>query len=371
VKISAARISRFRLPLAAPLTTAHGVITVREGVLLELGAEGGLRGFGEAMPLAGFGLESIDEANRALQKIARVLIGQDVRDLGGALARCSRVAPLAPAARAAGDAALHDLAARLRGVPIAQLLVGDRAPRARLRISALISAREPVVAAASARERIARGYDTLKIKLGADLDRDLARITAVREAVPRAVRMRLDANGTFDEGEALRALERCARFDPEYVEQPIAARDAASWSRMRSRSPVAVAADEAVCDEASALALLDRGAVDRLILKPAALGGLGAAFRIATRARAFGVGVVVTSFLDSAIGRTAALHLAAAIDGDDVAVGLATGSLLARDLADIPDAARISLPAGVGLGIVPDPVALARCAVGAASAIAA
>lgn len=371
MKINAARVSRFRLPLAAPLTTAHGVITLREGVLLELGTERGVRGVGEAMPLPGFGLESIDEANRALQKIARALIGHDARDLSGTLACCGAIAPLAPAARAASDGALHDLAARLRGVSIAQLLAGDRAPRAQLRVSALIGAREPALAASSARERVALGYDTLKLKLGADLDRDLARIAAVRDAVPRGVRVRLDANGAFAESEALRALERCARFDPEFVEQPIAARDAASWSRMRAVSPVAVAADETVCDEASALALLDRGAVDRLILKPAALGGLAVAFRIATRAHAFGVGVVVTSFLDSAIGRTAALQLAAAIDGDGAAAGLATGSLLARDLADAPDSARVSLPAGVGLGIAPDPVALARCAIGAASALAA
>ncbi len=371
MKIIAARVSRFRLPLAAALMTAHGVIVARSGVLLELDTASGLRGFGEAMPLPGFGLESIEEADGALRQIARALLGCDARDLAGNLAGSRAVAPAAPAARSAADCALHDLAARLRGVSIARLLAGDRAPLAQLRVSALIGDREPTAAAARARERVARGYDTLKLKLGADLDRDIARIAAVRAALPRVVRVRLDANGAFCEREALRALAHCARFDPEFVEQPIAAHDVASWSRLRARSPVAIAADEAARDEASALALLDRGAVDRLILKPAAQGGLDVAFRIAARARDYGVGVVVTSFLDSAIGRRAALHLAAAIEADEAAAGLATGSLLATDLAHAPDAPRLAVPVGAGLGIAPDPIALLHCAVGAALEVAA
>lgn len=365
------RVSRFRLPLVAALATAHGVIEERDGVLLEIETRGGLRSAGEAMPLPGFGLESIEAADAAAHAIGRALLGCDARDLEGALACARTAAAGAPAAIAAADCALHDLVARGRGVSVAALLSGDRAPRSPVRSGALVADREPAAAAARARGLVAQGYDTLKLKLGVDLDRDLARLAAVHAVVSGAVRLRLDANGAFREREALCALERCARFDPEFVEQPIAAHDAASWSRLRSLSPVAVAADEAVRDEASALALLDRGAVDRLVLKPAALGGLAAAFRIAARARACGVGVVVTSFLDSAIGRTAALHLAAAIDGDRTAAGLATGSLLARDLAVAPDAPRVALPAGAGLGIEVDPIALARCTLGTPAELAA
>ncbi len=371
MKISAARVSRFRLPLVAALATAHGEIRARDGVLFEVETRSGLRGFGEAMPLRGFGLESQRAADAALQEIARALLGHDVRDLRGALACCHATAPHAPSARAAADCALHDLAARSQGVSVARLLAGDRPLRAWLRVGALVGDREPAEVASRARALVARGYDTLKVKIGTDLDRDVARIAALRSAVPRALHLRLDANGAFAESDALRALDACARFDPAFVEQPIAARDVASWSRLRALSPVAIAADEAVRDRSSARALLDRGAVDRLVLKPAAVGGLAVAFEIAAYARACGVGVVVTSFLDSAIGRAAALHLAAAIDDGDAAAGLATGSLLACDLAELPDAPRIALPAGAGLGVAPDCVARARCAVGASIEMAA
>ena len=74
--------------------------------------------------------------------------------------------------------------------------------------------------------------------------------------------------------------------------------------------------------------------------------------------------MVVTSFLDSAVGIASALHLAAALPPGPAA-GLATGDLLAEDLADlcIGDG-WIPLPRGAGLGVAPDASRLARCATG-------
>ena len=107
-------------------------------------------------------------------------------------------------------------------------------------------------------------------------------------------------------------------------------------------------------------------AADLLVVKLAAVGGLRAARRIASLAAEAGVGVVVTSGLDSAVGVTAALQLSASLDGALPACGLATGNLLRDDLADPPQPQRgvLALPRGPGLGISPDPNRLARCAVG-------
>jgi o-succinylbenzoate synthase len=361
----------FRLPLVAPLATAHGVIAVREGALLELATAAGRRGFGEAMPLRGFGLEGFDAARSALGSIAAALLGRDLRDLVGALACIAEVAPRAPAARAAADVAVHDLAARCAGVSVASLLAGERASRACVRASALVAADEPAVAAQCAVEFAAAGYATLKLKIGRDLDRDCARVAAVRAAIGDRVALRLDANGAFDEREAAIALERFARFAPAFVEQPLATHDVAAWTRLRSGAPVAIAADESVCDAASARALLDRGGADWIVLKPAALGGLAATLKIAADAHACGVRVVVTSFLDSALGRNAALQLAAALPNEAEDAGVATGALLSDDLAHFADAPRIALHDAVGLGVAPDPRALARLATGAASELAA
>ena len=103
-------------------------------------------------------------------------------------------------------------------------------------------------------------------------------------------------------------------------------------------------------------AVLATRAVRRLVLKPTALGGLLAAMAIAERACRAGLECVVTTTLESAIGVTAAAHVAAAIDGG-LAHGLATAGWLAADVAcPIAGGALLRLSAAPGLGVAPDGV---------------
>jgi o-succinylbenzoate synthase len=370
VRISAARITPLRLPLREPLPTAHGTVTQREGALLELETQRGARGYGEALPLPGFGLETPAEAARALEELARELLGRHAESPAALLDASERTAPAAPAARAALDVAVHDLAARAQGVSLARWLASHAGtkPHARVPVSALVTAPDPQGAAAEARQRLSQGFRTLKLKLGAsEFERDLARVAAVREAAGAEVALRLDANGAWKEADAPPRLRELARFGIEFLEQPVAAPEVEALARLRAAAPFPIAADEAVRSESDAEALLAACAVDLLVLKPAAVGGLRVASRIAARARRARVPVVVTSFLDSGLGRTAALHLAASLPGAPRAAGLATGELLAEDLAASPPVSEgaLALPQGPGLGVAPEAEALQRCAAAA------
>ena len=367
VRIHAARITPLRLPLREPLLTAHGAVTQREGALLELETQRGVRGCGEALPLPGFGLETPAEAGRTLEELARELLGRHAESPAALLDASERTAPAAPAARAALDAAVHDLVSRAQGVSLAHWLASREGtkPHARVPVSALVAAPDPQGAAAEARRSSAQGFRTLKLKLGAsEFELDLARVAAVREAVGAEVALRLDANGAWKEADTPRRLRELARFGIEFLEQPVAASEVEALARLRAAAPFPIAADEAVRSEADAEALLAARAADLLVLKPAAVGGLRAACRIAARARRAGVPVVVTSFLDSGLGRTAALHLAASLPGAPRAAGLATGELLAEDLAASPPVLEgaLALPQGPGLGVAPADELLQRCA---------
>jgi L-alanine-DL-glutamate epimerase-like enolase superfamily enzyme len=197
-RIIAARITPLRLPLRAPLATAHGAVTQREGALLELETQSGVRGCGEALPLPGFGLETPAAATRALEALARELLGRRMESPAALLDAGERTAPEAPAARAALDGAVHDLVSRARGVSLAHWLASREGtkPRTGVPVSALVAAPDPSDAAAEARRRLAEGFRTFKLKLGAsEFERDLARVAAVREAVGAEVALRLDANG--------------------------------------------------------------------------------------------------------------------------------------------------------------------------------
>ena len=370
MRISAAWITPLRLPLREPLPTAHGAVTQREGALLEIETQRGARGCGEALPLPGFGLETPAEAVRALEELARELLGRHAESPAALLDASERIAPAAPAARAALDVALHDLVARAQGVSLARWLAshaGTR-PHARVPVSALVAAPDPQDAAAEARRHLADGFRTLKLKLGAsEFERDLARVAAVRQAAGSEVALRLDANGAWKEADTPPRLRELARFGIDFLEQPVAASEVEALARLRAAAPFPIAADESVRSKEDAAALLAASAADLLVLKPAAVGGLRVASHIAARARHAGVPVVVTSFLDSGLGRTAALHLAASLPGAPRAAGLATGELLGEDLTASPPISEgsMALPQGPGLAVVPDAEALQRCAAAA------
>jgi L-alanine-DL-glutamate epimerase-like enolase superfamily enzyme len=235
-----------------------------------------------------------------------------------------------------------------RGVPLRRLL-DVRAPDV-VPVSALLAAREAAALAREARAAAEEGFGTLKLKVAhAQIEEDLARAAVVRDAAGPTVRLRLDANGGWDEPTALDALRRLARLEVELCEQP--ASDVASLKRLRGATPVAIAADESV--RRANGELLD--AVDAVVLKPMVLGGLLPALRWAHRAIERGLRVVVTTSLDGAIARLGAAQLAAALlaKGPLPDAGLATGRLLANDVCDDPAPpvhGRIALPSAPGLG---------------------
>jgi o-succinylbenzoate synthase len=365
VKLTAARITPVELTLAAPLATSRGAIASRRGAVIELVAESGASGWGEALPLPGFGLESVDATCTALERIAAALLAESM-DLATALDISDSQSTAARSARAAADFALHDLAAQEAGTDVAGLLCPS--PRRRVDVGALLRGGEPAVVAAAARSAALCGFRTLKLKLtGDDLAEDEARVAAVREAVDPGVALRLDANGAWKEATACEGVTKLAPYAIEMIEQPVPAADVAALRRVRNVSPIPIAADEAVCDLESATQLCEAGAADVIVVKPAAVGGLRAARRIAAVARRAAVEVVVTSFLDSSLGIAAALQLAAALPATRFAAGLATAELLADDLASPHAVANgaMGLPGRPGLGRRVRADSLRRCATGA------
>ncbi len=370
MRIVRAQLAPYRLALRAPLATAHGAIEARSGWLLALTTDTGAVGFGESAPLLGFGLETAQQTQAALRAAAERLVGAPLGEGPGAdartpveavLERAFDALPQRPAARAAVDCALCDLAAQASGISLAQWLAesSGRAPRATLPVNAVLAptAREAACEALAAAR--AQGFRTFKAKVGGrPLDEDLARIAALRARLRPGERLRLDANGGWSEAQAARALDAIGPDRIEYVEQPLAPGDVDALARLARRG-VPIAADESAASLDAVHALLARAAAHVIILKPAAVGGLHASLRIIAAAAEHGVDVVVTSLIDSAVGVAMASALAAALptpaDGAPRAHGLATSGLLAADVATPPaiEAGELRVPTAPGLGVAP------------------
>jgi len=345
------------LRFARPMLTARGEFTQRTSVLLELRDDAGHAGFGEAAPWPGFGTESAEEATAWLREVAARIEGASLQSVGS----LEQLLAGAPASLAALRGALCDLAARGAAQSLAQYLASRMPATAgavldHVAVHALLTSQDPATLREEAANARAAGFRALKIKLGAvPLELDLARARAVRDGAGAAIALRGDANGAWNVGTARSALDALAPLGFEYVEQPLPATDIGGLASLRRCSPVRVAADESVATAEGALRLIDIGAADVVVLKPATLGGPWRALEIAALARAAGIGVVFSHTFESAVGAHHALHCAAAWGDAGAVHGLCTAGLFAPDVAAPVTCTNgaASIGAGPGIGVMP------------------
>lgn len=339
-----ANLERISLPISEPLTSAVDTVDVRELILVCLEGEHEMIGWGEAAPLEAFDGVSYQRCLGALEQQLAAIEGCAKDASGAELLDAARKADPLPQALAAIDTALWDLAGQRDGVPLATLLAAE--PLARVPVNAVIGADAADAAAAQARDAVAAGFRTLKVKVGDD--EDVERLEAIRVAVGPEVAIRIDANGAWTVDQAVDALSALEPFGIEFVEQPVTGLAQIELLRQQTEMPIAL--DES-CSEDGALA---SGVADLVCLKLGRAGGISALLAQAALVRSSGAEVYIASMLDGPVGIAAALHAAAALR-IAIPCGLATldrfdgfdGGLLA------PSDGAISVPLGPGLGVGP------------------
>src|SRR3954469_24187568 len=76
---------RYTLPFRAPVRTAHGMWSAREGLLLRLENDAGIVGYGEIAPISWFGTESVDEAEEVCAKMGSYVTEEQLAEAPGRL----------------------------------------------------------------------------------------------------------------------------------------------------------------------------------------------------------------------------------------------------------------------------------------------
>ena len=179
------------------------------------------------------------------------------------------------------------------------------------------------------------GVDTAKIKVGTGIKEDLARIAAVRKHLPKA-KIRIDVNGSWSVKEALSNISAIYEVTGdllEYVEQPVASLDELKQLKEGMSLDVKIAGDEVLRKAKDPFAISLDGAIDILMLKVSPLGGIKQAMDLASHHK---LPVVISSALESAVGISYGLALAARVPNLDYACGLGTSALFNQDVSDIP-----------------------------------
>lgn len=279
-----------RFGLTSPFCISRGVKTAADVITVTI-AEGEVAGRGEGVPYARYG-ETIDTALAAINAV-----GDAIRD-GASRRDIARAMPPG-AARAAVDAALWDLEARLAGSSVARLAgLAEPAPVA----SAITIGLDTPAAMAAAASKVAH-VPLLKVKVGRDAP--AAQIAAVRAAAP-APQLIVDPNEswTIDDVVGLQDVLVAQRVD--LLEQPLPAGADGALAGIASRVPLC--ADESLHIAADLDGLADRYAFVNVKLDKT--GGLTEALSLADAAIDRGFGLMVGCMVCSSLGIAPALLLA-------------------------------------------------------------
>lgn len=317
---------RYRLPFRAPVRTAHGPWSEREGVIVRLTAEGGAAGFGEAAPIPAFGTETVDEIEAACREIGEWVDGDRLASVPTRLA-CLRQA----IAAAQAEVGLAD------DRPPADSTAGEEKTKspAYVALVALLPAGRAALGQIEPKAEI--GFRVFKWKVGVgDLADELALLDDVCARLPNGAKLRLDANGAWDRRKAERWLERCTERPVEFVEQPVAAdaRGAADFLLGLAQDfPTPLALDESLVHEGDVERWLGAGWPGVFVVKPSLLGDVAGTVARLEKARA---AVVFSSALETGVGARAALRVALAWRGEARAHGFGVWPLFADGRFDGP-----------------------------------
>jgi L-Ala-D/L-Glu epimerase / N-acetyl-D-glutamate racemase len=271
-------------------------------VQVEIG-HGGVSGVGEAAPIERYDVSA--ESALAYVEAQADALGDDPFALDEIFDRLPREQF---AARAAIDAALHDLQGKLTSLPVHRLL-GLR--RTGPPTSWTIWLGDPDDMARRAERATADGrFRRLKLKLGARDGHDVERVRAVHAATPLPLQVDVNEYWTLDE-----ALDSLPQLEIDYCEQPLPAGDPGG-PELKRRSPVPIYVDEDchTLDDVAACAERAHG----INIKLAKSGGIREAVRMAHAARALGLGVMLGCMLESGLGIAAGAHIASLCDHVDL-----------------------------------------------------
>jgi o-succinylbenzoate synthase len=339
----------YRLPLRRIWQSARGFMHERKGWLLCAQAQG-LRGYGDCAPLPEAGTETHETAFAALKDWHDRAVGQP---LARVIDEIEADRSVAPAARFALECALLDLTAQEAGLTLRQWLVPTAADS--VAVNATLGPLGEVTPE-MIQSCYGSGFRVMKIKVGLeDPGIELGRLTHLTRQLPPEAALRLDANGAWSHEQAIPMLSALNALPIESLEEPLREPNRDRLEQLQTVARFPLALDESLCHQGYHPMPLETLPLRRIVLKPAVLGGLRRTLDLATRARAMGIEVVLTSLIESAAGLWPSLQLAAALPSP-LAHGLATSPWLAHDLGRAPDTVqgRIRLDPCPGSGFHPN-----------------
>src|SRR3954468_4237641 len=302
-------IYKLFVPLKEPFIISLGPIHHVQNIVVVIKTKGGITGFGECSPYMTINGESVDTCFIVGQYFAKVLKGKNALDILECCTAMDKTIYANYSIKSAFDMALHDIAAQHAGVPLYTFLGGIKDKI--LTTDMTVSIGSPEKMQQDAMQFKEAGFPAIKVKLGEDLEKDVARIKAIREGIGNAIPLRIDANQGWQTADnAIPVLHALAPYNIEHCEEPIARWRFMELSKVSAASPIPIMADESCGDHHDAERLIAINACPMFNIKLGKTGGLLDSIKIVNLAADADMHLQIGGFMESRLGMTAGAHLA-------------------------------------------------------------
>ena len=370
MKIKDVRLTPLFSEFKTPYVWAMGKNLGQTTILIEVETDAGVVGYGETAPTM-----TSPEAIHALLLTAKtVLLGQPVTQILDLMKQlftqsfghhnASQSHPrLGNIAFAGIELALWDALGKTVGLPVHALLGGKIHDT--VSFMGFVQGDSTEEVAEHAYQLAQDGFEVIYLKAGHTNEKDMANVEAVRKAIGNK-RLRIDPNEAWDLMEAQVMINKLARFDLEMVEQPVSAISGVpALKALKQSCSVPIAADQSVFTPEEAHTMCASGAVSLLTVGLHETGGILGFRRVAAIAQVFDINVCLHGVWETGITTCASIQAASGVpnmdDGNQI-----MWQLLQEDIVEspdlTPDAGKIAVMSGPGLGFSLNKDAVARAA---------
>ena len=329
----------YPIPAQNRVSLGIGTAVKRDAVLVKVSSEEGLVGWGEAH----HGRAHTAVAKLIETTLKQLIVGLDARDISATWEKMYRY-QLASHGMGAGaclaisgiDMALWDLRGKAEGLPLYRLLGGSRKPIPAYAGGVSLGYQPEAALVEEAAKSVEQGYKAVKLRVGDSVERDVARVGAVRRAFGEGVAILTDANTGYTLRDVRGVMPAMDELGIGWLEEPFAAPDFRSYREAARLGRTPLAAGENHYTRFEFDRLIEDGAVRILQPDLSKSGGITEALRIAALAAAARLPIHPHSSM-TGLNHAATIHFLAAIGNGGYFEGDVSRSNRYRDeLVDNP-----------------------------------
>jgi o-succinylbenzoate synthase len=299
-----------RMELKEPFVIANETTDFADNIFIRLETETGLIGWGCSTPDS-VTKENKDTVIRNFEVVRETIEGSDPLRINQLSELIENKIKGNPSLKAGINMAFYDILGKKADLPLHILLGGYRE---KIETSVTIGINPTDLMVKRAKQILADGFRSIKIKCGINVQDDIENVLAIRKTVGPDVKLRLDANEGYSVEDAITLITTLEESgaDIELLEQPTKAAFLYSLKDVTAQLPVPIMADETALTLADSFKLVKLEIADMINIKLMKIGGITNAIKANTVAESANIPVMIGCMNESMGAMSAGVHFACA-----------------------------------------------------------